>query len=182
MTELNFTTSDAEAAERAAKFLKSDPFPSIPLSLLSSAEIDDYVRVTALLYPFDSRSLKSASYGVHVGGEFIRWDGEGRRIDQVVKRGSSCVLPANSVSYIQLEPYFRVPYYLALRASLRITHLHRGLITGSAPLIDPGFSGKLLVPLYNLTATDYDLNTNEPLVGLEFTKTTFGFKPTENEA
>jgi deoxycytidine triphosphate deaminase len=182
MTELNFATSDAEAADRAAKFLKADPFPSIPLALLSSAEIDDYVRATALLYPFDSRSLKPASYGVHVGGEFIRWDDEGRRIDEVVKRGSSCVLPANSVCFIQLEPYFRVPNYLALRAGLRITHLHRGLSTGSAPLVDPGFSGKLLIPLYNLTSTDYNLDTNQPLVWLEFIKTTFGFRPTEAEA
>ena len=83
MTELNFATSDAEAAERAARFLASDPFPSIPLALLSAAEIDDYARLTGLLYPFDSRSLKSASYEVHIGGEFIRWDGEGRRVDAV---------------------------------------------------------------------------------------------------
>jgi deoxycytidine triphosphate deaminase len=182
MAELNFATSDAEAAERAAKFLKSDPFPSIPMSLLSSAEIDDYARATSLLYPFDSRGLKTASYEVHIGGEFTYWNGEGRRIDQAVTKGSPCVFPANSVSFIQLEPYFRVPYYLALRYNLRTTHLHRGLLLGSGPLVDPGFSGKVLVPIHNLTATDYDLDTNEALVWVEFAKTSFGHKPTESEA
>jgi deoxycytidine triphosphate deaminase len=182
MAELNFATSDAEAAERAAKFLKTDPFSSIPLSLLSAAEIDDYVRVTGLLHPFDARSLKSASYEVHIGGEFIRWDGEGRRFDEVLNRGSRCVLPANSLSFVQLEPYFRVPYYIALRLSLRTTHIHRGLLLGTGPLVDPGFSGRLLIPLHNLTATDYDLDTTQALIWIEFTKTTFGFKPTEQEA
>jgi deoxycytidine triphosphate deaminase len=182
MSEFNFATSDAEAAERAAKFLTTDPFPSVPLSLLSAAEIDDYVRVTGLLYPFESRSLKSASYEVHIGGELIRWDGEGRRHAEVLSRGSHCILPANSVSFVQLEPYFRVPYYLALRLSLRTTHVHRGLLMGTGPLVDPGFSGKLLIPLHNLTAVDYDLDTTQALVWVEFVKTTFGFRPAEKEA
>jgi deoxycytidine triphosphate deaminase len=182
MTELNFATSDAEAAERAARFLASDPFPSVPLSLLSAAEIDDYARLTGLLYPFDSRSLKSASYEVHVGGEFIRWNEEGRRVDEVLTRGSRCILPANSLCFIQLEPYFRVPYYIALRLSLQTMHIHRGLLLGTGPLVDPGFSGRVLIPVHNLTATDYDLDTTRALVWVEFTKTTFGFRPAETEA
>jgi deoxycytidine triphosphate deaminase len=182
MSELNFATSDAEAAERAAKFLTTDPFSSIPSSLLSAAEIDDYARVTGLLFPFESRCLKSASYEVHIGGEFIRWDGEGRRFSEVLSRGSRCVLPARSLTFVQLEPYFRVPYYLALRLSLRATHVHRGLLLGTGPSVDPGFSGRVLIPLHNLTSVDYDLDTTQALVWVEFTKTTFGFRPAEKEA
>ncbi len=77
MTELNFAISDAEAAEKAAKFLTADPFPSVPLSLLSAAEIDDYARVTGLIYPFDSRSLKSASYEIHMAGSSFVGTGRG---------------------------------------------------------------------------------------------------------
>jgi deoxycytidine triphosphate deaminase len=182
MSQLDFATSESEAAARAAKFLANDPFPSIPLSLLSSAEIHDYVRVTALMHPFSSSGLKSASYEAHVGGEFIHWDENGTRVDRELKRGSRCVLPANSVSFVQVEPYFRLPNYIALRINLRTAHLHRGLLLGSGPLVDPGFSGKLLVPLHNLTATDYDLDTTQPLIWIEFTKTTFGIKPAESEA
>jgi|RhiMetdeSRZDD1v2_1073273.scaffolds.fasta_scaffold58089_2 deoxycytidine triphosphate deaminase len=182
MTELNFAISDAEAAEKAAKFLTADPFPSVPLALLSAAEIDDYARVTGLIYPFDSRSLKSASYEIHMGGEFIRWDGEGRRISETLSRGSRCIVPAHSLCFAQLEPYFRVPYYIAVHLSLRATHIHRGLLMGTGPMVDPGFSGRLLVPLHNPTAVDYDLDTTQALVWAEFTKTTFGFRPAEKEA
>jgi deoxycytidine triphosphate deaminase len=182
MTELNFAITDAEAAEKAAKFLTTDPFPSIPLALLSAAEIDDYARVTGLLYPFDSRSLKSASYEMHIGGEFIRWDGEGRRISETLTRGSRCMIPAHSLCFVQLEPYFRLPYYVALHLSLRATHVHRGLLMGTGPMIDPGFSGRVLIPLHNPTAVDYDLDTTQALVWAEFTKTTFGFRPAEKEA
>jgi deoxycytidine triphosphate deaminase len=182
MTELNFAITDAEAAEKAAKFLTADPFPSIPLALLSAAEIDDYARVTGFLYPFDSRSLKSASYEIHAGGEFIRWDGEGRRISETLTRGSRCIIPAHSLCFVQLEPYFRLPYYIALHLSLRATHVHRGLLMGTGPMVDPGFSGRVLIPLHNPTAVDYDLDTTQALVWAEFTKTTFAFRPAEKEA
>jgi deoxycytidine triphosphate deaminase len=182
MAQLDFATSEAEASARAAKFLSHDPFPSIPLSLLSSAEIHDYVRVTGLLHPFNSSGLKSASYEAHIGGEFIRWDESGNRVDRELKKGSRCVLPANSLTFVQVEPYLRLPNYIAVRFDLRNMHVHRGLLLGTGLLVDPGFSGKLLIPLHNLTATDYDLDTTQPLIWMEFTKTTFQIKPVENEA
>jgi deoxycytidine triphosphate deaminase len=182
MAQLDFATSEAEASARAAKFLAHDPFPSIPLSLLSSAEIHDYVRVTGLLHPFNSSGLKSASYEAHIGGEFIRWDEKGNRVAGELKKGSRCILPANSLTFVQVEPYLRIPNYIALRFALRNTHLHRGLLSGTGLLVDPGFSGKLLIPLHNLTATDYDLDTAQPLIWMEFTKTTFQAKPAESEA
>jgi hypothetical protein len=46
-------------------------------------------------------------------------------------------------------------------------------------LVDPGFVGKLLIPLHNLTATEYDIDTRQALIWVEFTKTTYGFRPRE---
>lgn len=72
--------------------------------------------------------------------------------------------------------------YVAVRFNLRITHVHRGLLLGTGPLVDPGFHGKLLIPLHNLTAYEYYLDTEKALIWVEFTKTTFGFIPTEPTA
>jgi hypothetical protein len=63
--------------------------------------------------------------------------------------------------------------------NLRITHVHRGLLLGTGPLVDPGFHGKLLIPLHNLTAYEYHLDTKKALIWVEFTKTTFDFVPEE---
>ena len=170
---------DPTAAAQARLYLSTDPLPSIPPSLLSSAEIHDYARLTGMMSPFFPRALKTASYEAHIGGRFIRWNEHGNRHDQEIKRGDSCILPANSISFVQVEPTFRLPNYIAIRFNLRITLVHRGLLLGTGPLVDPGFEGKLLIPLHNLTATDYDLDTNEALIWIEFTKTTFGHKPSE---
>ncbi len=174
--------SDEEANQRALEFKERDPFPSIPRALLSSAEISDYARVTGMLHPFCEERLNSASYEAHLGRSFIIWDESGKRIEKTIKRGDPCKLPANSIAFVQVEPKFRLPHYIALRFNLRITHVHRGLLLGTGPLIDPGFVGDLLIPLHNLTFSDYEIDTNEALIWIEFTKTTYCFRPSEEEA
>ncbi|MDE5446552.1 hypothetical protein GWG65_35375 [Bradyrhizobium sp. CSA207] len=168
---------DDDAKARAVRFENEDPFPHVPRALLSSVEIADYARITGMLWPFTEKQLKSASYEVFIGGEVIWWDGNGRRQRKTVKRGTPLVLEANSIVFAQVEPTFRLPNYVAIRFNLRITHVHRGLLLGTGPLVDPGFHGKLLIPLHNLTSTDYPIDTNEALIWVEFTKTTFGYVP-----
>ncbi len=174
--------NDEYAKERALEFKERDPFPSIPKALLSSAEIEDYARVTGMLYPFHPENLKAASYEAHVGGRFIRWDESGEKIDKIVGRDEIVVLPANSISFIQIESKFRLPNYMAIRFNLRITHVHRGILLGTGPLVDPGFNGNLLIPLHNFTASNYPINTRDALIWIEFTKTTFGIVPEEEYA
>jgi deoxycytidine triphosphate deaminase len=176
-----FASDDDDAARRAAMLAHQDPLPSVPCSLLSSAEIHDYVRLTGMLHPYYPAALKSASYEAHITGRFIWWD-EHRKHDDEIGRGDPCVLPANSITFVQVEPTFRLPDYIAVRFNLRITHVHRGLLLGTGPLVDPGFEGKLLIPLHNLTSSKYDLDTREALIWVEFTKTTYSCIPTEPDA
>lgn len=63
-----------------------------------------------------------------------------------------------------------MPAYIALRFNLRITLVHRGLLLGTGPLVDPGFEGRLLIPLHNLTSEDCVLTGGEGLIWIEFTK------------
>jgi deoxycytidine triphosphate deaminase len=171
-----------EATERADLYENDDPFKSIPRALLSSVEIDDYARVTGMLHPFDRDQLKSASYEVYIGGEVIWWDGKGDKHKRIVKKGDQLTLPANSIVFAQVEPIFLLPNYVAIRFNLRISHVQRGLLLGTGPLVDPGFRGKLLIPLHNLTSSDYDINTNDALIWIEFTKTSHGCDPIEELA
>jgi deoxycytidine triphosphate deaminase len=177
-----FASDNDDAARRAAMFAHQDPLPSVPCSLLSSAEIHDYMRLTGMLHEYYPGALKSASYEAHIAGRFIWWDEHYRKHDEEIGRGDPCVLPANSITFVQVEPIFRLPDYIAVRFNLRITHVHRGLLLGTGPLVDPGFEGKLLIPLHNLTSSEYDLDTSEALIWIEFTKTTYGRIPTEADA
>ena len=59
---------------------------------------------------------------------------------------------------------------MAIRFNLRITNVHKGLLLGTGPLVDPGFKGKLLIPIHNLTQNTYSFYGDDKFIWIEFTK------------
>ena len=160
----------------ADRFRREDPFKdTIPESLLSAEHVQKYVAATGMLWPFYPGNLKSASYEAFIEGKVIWWKSETERKEIDVRRGeqSFIELEPNSITFVQVEPHFRLPNYIAVRFNLRITHVHRGLLLGTGPLVDPGFEGRLLIPLHNLTASSYRLDLSKALIWLELTKTSY---------
>ena len=88
--------------------------------------------------------------------------------------GEELTVKANSIVFVECDLDFRLPYYMALRFNLQIRHVHRGLLLGTGPLVDPGYWGKLCIPLHNLTDEDYPISRDDGLIWVEFTKTTAG--------
>ena len=163
---------DREAHNKYESTKLNDPFPEKSPSLLSASDIRDYIQATGMISPFhnDPRYIKQAAYAVKMLGKCVYWDDDGKKIEVDVKEKEEFILKRNSIAFVSLEPRFRVPYYMALRFNLQILHIHRGLLLGTGPLIDPGFSGKLAIPLHNLTMNDYVLRGGEDLIWVEFTK------------
>lgn len=178
-----------EIEARAEKFKNDDPFPKVPPALLSSAEILDYDRATGMTgihfaateKPHNGR-LKAASLEIYIGGDYIYWKGK-KKIEKNLKEGDTFLkLPANSIVFVQTKNKFFLPNFIAMRFNLRITHVHRGLLLGTGPLVDPGFQGRLLIPLHNLTSSDYYLDTSKALIWVEFTKTSANFEKSTGPA
>ncbi len=164
--------TDAEAASRFEEWAQQDPLPEIPSALLNSADIRDYVKVTGMVFPFhdDDDHLKPASYEVPLLGRYVYWDENNLKVDGEIGTGDAFILEPNSIAFVTLEPTFRLPDYIALRFNLKITHIYRGLLLGTGPLVDPGFVGRLSLPLHNLTTNSYTFYGGEGLIWMEFTK------------
>jgi deoxycytidine triphosphate deaminase len=162
----------AEAERRASFFRALDPYQQIAPALLSGEHIASYVRVTGMLDPFypDKDRLKPASYEARPR-MFICWDENGHKSITPITPNTKYILRANSITFALIESKIMLPDYIALRFNLRIKHVHRGLLLGTGPLIDPGFKGDLLIPVHNLTSDDYEIDGNEGLIWIEFTKT-----------
>lgn len=176
LANYQLTNDHAVAEERAREWRDRDPFgDTIPAALLSKDHIREYVRVTGMLCPFypdESGRLKAASYEAWPI-RFIRWNEDGQRIVHEISRNEYEIngyeLKENSITFMQIESKIRLPNYIALRFNLSITHVHRGLLLGTGPLVDPGFSGDLLIPLHNLTSAPYRIRRG--VIWFEFTKT-----------
>ena len=165
-----YAESEEKADELFKNFERKDPFPEIDRALLNSADVSDYVATTGMIYPFYEDKQKPASYEVAVLGKYVYWDEKNKKHVGEIKRGKEFVLRRNSIAFVTLEPTFRIPEYIAFRFNLKITHIYRGILLGTGPLVDPGFTGKLSIPLHNLTTNDYTLVGGEPLIWMEFTK------------
>lgn len=167
------TTLTDEEAETLFEETKSrDPLPFVPPALLNSADIHEYVVRTGMVAPYDTKYLKSSSYEVQIGDEIIYWDDSGKKYHlESVADGTEVILKPNSLMFFKTKQKFRLPDYIAVRFNLRITNVHRGLLLGTGPLVDPGFEGHILIPLHNLTTNFYAFKTGESLIWVEFTKT-----------
>ena len=170
--------SREDAKIRAEDYRGSrDPYPDIAPSLLSAEHIKQYVEKTGLIGPFysgggDKSRLKKASYEGRIG-EFAYTFNENKEIVKVPFVERCLVVPKNSIMFTECDLDFRLPDFIALRFNLQIRHVHRGLLLGTGPLVDPGYWGKLCIPLHNLTNEDYSIPLEEGLIWVEFTKTTW---------
>lgn len=170
------------AVETATLFTKSGPDPrkNIPYSLLSSEHIEEYVKLTGLISPFylyggKKSRLKHAAYEGRIGKTAYYFDDNDNLNTLPVINGLT--IPAESIIFVECDLEFRLPEFIALRFNLQIKHVHRGLLLGTGPLVDPGYWGKLCIPLHNLTDQPYTIPFDEGLIWLEFTKTTSDLQP-----
>lgn len=176
-----FYESDAtdlsEAAMRHAATRQNDPFPSIAPALLNSADIEDYVVQAGMVWPYrpEPERLKSASYAMGIGEHIAYWAPEAPDTSsnpvRTVALGETFDIPSNSLVYVQTDEVLFLPEYIAVRLNLHIDLVHKGLLLGTGPIVDPGFAGKLVVPLHNLTSNNYVLARGDDFIWVEFTKT-----------
>ena len=156
---------------------KYDPFAcEIQPALLNSVDIEKYVDKGCLIGPcdFSPDRLKTASYEIRLLGTLYDWemrdDGRLRRRCREIRSGEKVILHRNSITYLWTKEKLRLPEYIAVRFNLHIRHVHKGILLGTGPLIDPGFFGSWLIPLHNLTNNDYELTGEEGIIWVEFTK------------
>lgn len=154
-----------------------DPFPLIPSALLHSGDLRAYaehgVPADQLFQPFDEKKLKPASYEVDVCGTAYWWpvsSSSSELLSKELDKDDTLEIPRNGIVFIRPKVKFKIPPYLALRFNLHIRLVHRGLLLGTGPLVDPGFEGRLLIPVHNLTDKALVLRGDEGFIWIEVTK------------
>lgn len=127
---LKYAVNDAEAHEKYLKTRSDDPFrDDIEPALLNSGHIAEYVAETGMIFPFKPGNLKSASYEMPLKGPYVFIDKDGNRQEGVLEDDDDeLVIPSNSITFLTVEPFFRLPDYIALRHNLKIDHIYKGAL------------------------------------------------------
>ncbi|MBZ9906221.1 hypothetical protein LB557_09450 [Mesorhizobium sp. BR115XR7A] len=179
-------------ADRYAILADRDPYEDIPAALLHSGHIASYAITTGMIEPFDIEDLKKpASLLVALEGPVRYRDDDGKVKRFYLSKDPSkysdghevkdeVTIKPNSLYYLTLKPEFRMPNYIAGRFNLMIRDVYRGFLVGTGPLVDPGFQGRLSIPLHNLTNSEYTIRADEGFVYFEFTKLSWKNPPSQD--
>jgi len=145
------------------------------MGILSDQSIETWCRgEDPLITPFTTTQLRPASYDLRIGQEFYihhpDHDRRGTRspVIDTLTPTSSFVVPPNAVCFIITEERVHLPNALAGSLSLRLEWVKKGLLLAKQPPLDPGYSGRLVAMLYNLSNRDVMLTRGKAFLSVEF--------------
>ena len=78
-TTNNSYLKDKTVEEKYNDFRDKDPYPKISSSLLNSEDIIKYILTTGMIFPFEPRNIKGATYTCTFSGTYLRRNDEKKR-------------------------------------------------------------------------------------------------------
>ncbi|HKW29944.1 MAG TPA: dCTP deaminase, partial [Verrucomicrobiae bacterium] len=126
-----------------------------------------YKKGDILIAPFDEDQVQAASYDLRVGEQGATTTG--RKLVNIKEVGYLAIEPGDFAILITLEELKLGPQYSA-RFGLRSKYARKGLIATTGPQVDPGYHGRLIIGLTNLTPKSVTLPYKDDLLTVEFHK------------
>lgn len=134
--------------------------------ILNNKQIEEaYREGDILINPFDERQVQAASYDFRVGEQGATTSS--KKIVNIKQNGYMLLQPGDFGVITVLEEIRLGPQYVA-RFGLRSKYARKGLIATTGPQIDPGYHGRLIIGVTNLTPKAVSLPYNDDLVSVEF--------------
>jgi dCTP deaminase len=134
--------------------------------LLSGGQIRTAVEQREIIIdPYDEGCVQPASYDLRVGPEAYTSTGR-ERVDLVTK--GLVVLEPGDFAMVVSEEHIELDMIHAGRFGLRSVFARKGIFAAVGPQIDPGFKGRLLVGLINLSPNPTILTYKDHFVTVEF--------------
>ncbi|WP_175715323.1 dCTP deaminase [Burkholderia ambifaria] len=141
--------------------------------ILSNNEIQGLVgQHPPLIDPFVAGNVRLSSYDLTIGSEYyISADGKSSAIaTQQLSPNQSFTIPPHGICFILSGEDINLPEDITAKISLRMSLVYRGLVLTSQPPFDPGYSGKAVVMVHNLSSDAHHLKRGDRIATIEFVK------------
>lgn len=161
--------------------------------LLSSPQIEYCIKKYNIIEFAELENINASVYAMRLGGHARRWENK-KKLDFFLaeddsekpkfiqqkhsfsgkffeKKIGSLVLPPNSLTFVTTIEKFNLPRNLIARFNLKSSWVHKGILLGTGPIVDPGFTQRIVIPLHNFSNDYIYINYGEQLINVEFTIT-----------
>lgn len=125
-----------------------------------------------LISEFNEDHLRGSSYDLTVGSEYYIDQGSGSTSleTQSLRERQSFTVPPHAVCFILTTESIKLPLDITAKVSMRMPHIYAGMVLTSQPPFDPGYSGKAIVMLHNLSSVPVFLKRGERIATIEFSR------------
>lgn len=117
--------------------------------------------------PFEDSQVQPATYDLRVGAQGATTTT--KKLIDIQREGYLLLKPGDFAIITVFEILHLNPQYAA-RFGLRSKYARKGLIATTGPQIDPGYRGRLILGLTNLTPRPVPLPYKDDLISVEFHK------------
>lgn len=150
----------------------------LPIGMLSSPQIAYCILEFNIIENYDLQCLGPATYNMRLGGRVLSWNNgqkEDYLLDETDDKNKNIrrilTLRPNSLTFVTTIEKFHLPKDIIARFNLKSKFIHKGLLLGTGPIVDPELHANLLIPLHNFSSNDIDIEFGEEIISVEFTKT-----------
>jgi dCTP deaminase len=134
--------------------------------ILTNRQIEEaYRKGDILITPFEARQVQAATYDFRVGAQGATTSS--KKLVDIKSNGFILLQPGDFGVVTVLEELRLGPQYVG-RFGLRSKYARKGLIATTGPQIDPGYHGKLILGITNLTPRPISLPYKDDFVTVEF--------------
>ncbi len=128
-----------------------------------------YCKLTPpLIEDMEEEFLEPAGYSLRMGSH-CRVEGE----DVLLSEDRPLLtIPPSGVAIISTFERVNIPGYLIARWNLKVKKVYQGLVWTGSLQVDPGYSGRLFCPVFNLSRDNVRLEFRKPIFMIDFVRTT----------
>jgi len=134
--------------------------------ILTDHDIEEACKKQGIVIdPFESNQVQGATYDLRVGKQGATTST--KKIVNLEEDGYLLLKPGDFAIIVVLEKLRLSPQYVG-RFGLRSKYARKGIIATTGPQINPGYDGRLILGLTNLTPRAVSLPYKDDLVSVEF--------------
>jgi deoxycytidine triphosphate deaminase len=143
--------------------------------ILANDEIQALCRAHSsndLIHPFNKDNVRRSSYDLTVGDEYYiggEADETSLKTEQLA-REQAFTIPPHAICFVLCAESIHLTDELTARVSLRMSLIYKGLVLTTQPPFDPGYKGKVVVMLHNLSSQPHTIREGERLATIEFVR------------
>ena len=125
-----------------------------------------------LIDPFDDKNLRGSSYDLTIGEEYyVGQDFSGTKLKtEKLEPTQAFWIPPHAVCFILSAEWLELPKEISAKVSLRMSYIYAGLVLTSQPPFDPGYKGRAIVMLHNLSSEPVSMRRGDRVATIEFMK------------